>query len=217
MVFGELPKRDMAETDVPVLIEVIDTLSAREAKVIKMHYGLSEYREHTLKEVGEEFNITVKRIRQIKDKALRKLKGDHRAARIKPLFYSYSEWQAEIARFDERFAALETEYDELNRQNCRLKSMCTCGAVENDNPNLLAGGIRLDDEIEVLKLSARAYNSLSRGRIPGSLTPYLPVVTVRDLIERYRDGDVAKFHNLGKTTFREIEDKLASLGVPLNT
>ena len=54
--------------------EVLRALSDREAKVLKMRFGLSGGRAMTLEEVGKEFGVTRERIRQIESKALRKLK-----------------------------------------------------------------------------------------------------------------------------------------------
>ncbi|MBE6573523.1 MAG: RNA polymerase sigma factor RpoD [Ruminococcaceae bacterium] len=65
------------------LFEVLDTLSSREARVLKLRYGLEDGRSRTLEEVGKEFNITRERIRQIEAKALRKLRHPSRSKRLK--------------------------------------------------------------------------------------------------------------------------------------
>jgi len=62
--------------------EVFQTLSEREAKVLKMRFGLSGYRSMTLEEVGKEFGVTRERIRQIEAKALRKLKHPSRRKKL---------------------------------------------------------------------------------------------------------------------------------------
>ena len=62
--------------------EVLCTLSDREAKVLKMRFGLSGYRPMTLEEVGREFGVTRERIRQIEAKALRKLKHPSRRKKL---------------------------------------------------------------------------------------------------------------------------------------
>ncbi len=64
----------MRNTLIESLEEVLKTLSDREAKVLKMRFGLSSNRMMTLEEVGKEFGVTRERIRQIEAKALRKLK-----------------------------------------------------------------------------------------------------------------------------------------------
>jgi len=56
------------------LESILSTLTEREARVIEMRFGLKDGNEHTLEEVGQEFNVTRERIRQIEAKALRKLK-----------------------------------------------------------------------------------------------------------------------------------------------
>ncbi len=62
---------------------VLDTLSPREKNVLKLRFGLEDGRARTLEEVGQEFNITRERIRQIEAKALRKLRHPSRAKKLK--------------------------------------------------------------------------------------------------------------------------------------
>ena len=63
--------------------EVMQTLTAREAKVLKLRFGLQDGRMRTLEEVGREFDVTRERIRQIEAKALRKLRHPSRSKRLK--------------------------------------------------------------------------------------------------------------------------------------
>jgi len=65
------------------LIDVLDTLTPREAKVLKLRFGLDDGRSRTLEEVGKEFNVTRERIRQIEAKALRKLRHPSRSKKLK--------------------------------------------------------------------------------------------------------------------------------------
>ena len=62
--------------------EVIASLSDREAKVLKMRFGLSGQKPMTLEEVGREFGVTRERIRQIESKALRKLRHPSRRKKL---------------------------------------------------------------------------------------------------------------------------------------
>ena len=64
--------------------QVLRTLTPREEKVIKMRFGLEDGSEHTLEEVGQSFQVTRERIRQIESKALRKLRHPSRATKLKP-------------------------------------------------------------------------------------------------------------------------------------
>ena len=64
------------------LSEIIDTLTPREQKVIKLRYGLEDGHTRTLEEVGKEFNVTRERIRQIEAKALRKLRHPSRSKKL---------------------------------------------------------------------------------------------------------------------------------------
>ena len=65
------------------LVEVLKTLTPREAKVLTLRFGLIDGRQRTLEEVGKEFNVTRERIRQIEAKALRKLRHPSRSKKLK--------------------------------------------------------------------------------------------------------------------------------------
>ena len=69
------------------LREILDTLTEREADVLKMRFGMYDGRTHTLEEVGQIFGVTRERIRQIENKAIRKLRHPSRAKKIRD-FYS---------------------------------------------------------------------------------------------------------------------------------
>ncbi len=64
------------------LLAVIETLTPREQKVIRLRYGLDDSHPRTLEEVGKEFNVTRERIRQIEAKALRKLRNPNRSKKL---------------------------------------------------------------------------------------------------------------------------------------
>ncbi len=68
--------------------EVMKTLTPREAKVLKLRFGLQDGRMRTLEEVGREFDVTRERIRQIEAKALRKLRHPSRSKRLKDFMNS---------------------------------------------------------------------------------------------------------------------------------
>ena len=65
------------------LIDVLDTLTPREEKVLRLRFGLDDGKARTLEEVGREFNVTRERIRQIEAKALRKLRHPSRSKKLK--------------------------------------------------------------------------------------------------------------------------------------
>ena len=65
------------------LLEVLDTLTEREQKVLRLRFGLDDGHARTLEEVGREFNVTRERIRQIEAKALRKLRHPSRSKKLK--------------------------------------------------------------------------------------------------------------------------------------
>jgi RNA polymerase primary sigma factor len=62
---------------------VLSTLSKREEQILRMRFGIGEKHDHTLEEVGQDFNVTRERIRQIEVKALKKLKHYSRARKLK--------------------------------------------------------------------------------------------------------------------------------------
>src|SRR5574337_140543 len=63
--------------------QVLETLTDREKKVLKLRFGLGDGRDHTLEEVGQQFDVTRERIRQIEAKALRKLRHPTRSRKLK--------------------------------------------------------------------------------------------------------------------------------------
>ena len=65
------------------LLSVLNSLTPREEKVLRLRYGVDDGRPRTLEEVGKEFNVTRERIRQIEAKALRKLRHPSRSKHLK--------------------------------------------------------------------------------------------------------------------------------------
>ena len=63
--------------------EVLSSLTAREAKVLRMRFGIDMNTDHTLEEVGKQFDVTRERIRQIEAKALRKLRHPTRSEHLR--------------------------------------------------------------------------------------------------------------------------------------
>ena len=86
--------------------EVLDTLSPREAKVLCMRFGIDTITDHTLEEVGRQFDVTRERIRQIEAKAIRKLRQPNRAEKLRSFLDSFSE----VENLDEE--ALGEEFDD---------------------------------------------------------------------------------------------------------
>ena len=89
-----IPAADVQETPAPAeaashtllkeqLNEVLNTLTDREAKVLKLRFGLEDGKARTLEEVGQRFDVTRERIRQIEAKALRKLRHPSRSRKLK--------------------------------------------------------------------------------------------------------------------------------------
>lgn len=80
----ELPDDGVMEISLHEEInQTLDTLTSREKEVIKLYFGIGEETAHTLEEIGQRFNLTRERARQIKEKALRRLKHSSRSQRLK--------------------------------------------------------------------------------------------------------------------------------------
>ena len=78
------PADAAVQADLRIAIDdALDSLSPREAKVLRMRYGIDTKSDHTLEEVGKQFDVTRERIRQIESKAMRKLMHPSRADRLK--------------------------------------------------------------------------------------------------------------------------------------
>jgi RNA polymerase primary sigma factor len=71
-----------------VCADVLDTLTPREAKVLRMRFGIEMNTDHTLEEVGKQFDVTRERIRQIEAKALRKLRHPSRSEKLRSFLES---------------------------------------------------------------------------------------------------------------------------------
>jgi RNA polymerase primary sigma factor len=63
--------------------EVLDTLPPREARILRLRFGLENGRSYTLEEVGQKFGLTRERIRQIESKALRRLRHPRRSRQLR--------------------------------------------------------------------------------------------------------------------------------------
>ena len=82
-----LPSESVVNTYLSdVTRRVLGTLTPREEKVLKMRFGIDEKKDHTLEEVGQDFDVTRERIRQIEAKALRKLRHPTRSRMLKSFY-----------------------------------------------------------------------------------------------------------------------------------
>ena len=82
----ELPAPDTSLITESLRAEIeraISTLSEREAEVIRLYFGINEDHSHTLEEIGERFNLTRERVRQIKEKAIRRLRHASRSKNLR--------------------------------------------------------------------------------------------------------------------------------------
>ena len=78
------PEEELVEHDVlKHVMGMLQTMDQREATVLRMRFGIGEHSDHTLEEVGQDFEVTRERIRQIEAKALRKLRHPARSKRLR--------------------------------------------------------------------------------------------------------------------------------------
>ncbi len=89
--------------------EVLETLSPREAKVLCMRFGIDTLTDHTLEEVGRQFDVTRERIRQIEAKAIRKLRQPNRSERLKSFLDSFNKNEEILS---EEFNDIEDSFDD---------------------------------------------------------------------------------------------------------
>lgn len=81
---NQTPDKDLLKESLRKEIErALTTLSSREGDIVKMYFGLNGYHQHTLEEIGMELDLTRERVRQIKEKALRRLKHASRSKILK--------------------------------------------------------------------------------------------------------------------------------------
>lgn len=86
MLNNDSPKPDGKLMDRSLRQEIersLATLGEREAEILRFYFGLKGYQTHTLEEIGEEFGLTRERVRQIKEKAIKKLKNQYRNRLLK--------------------------------------------------------------------------------------------------------------------------------------
>lgn len=109
------PADTVTSNDLKELVrEILDTLSPREAKVLKMRFGIDVAAEHTLEEVGKDFFVTRERIRQIEVKALKKLKHPSRSKKL----LAYLQKEYEFTPEDEE---QDNDYDEDEEKELMLE------------------------------------------------------------------------------------------------
>ena len=87
---------------------ILKTLSPKEEKVIRLRFGIGCDREHALEEIGQEFDVTRERIRQIEAKALRQLRAPERARRLRAL----------MASTDSRSLPVGSEFGAVQQERC---------------------------------------------------------------------------------------------------
>lgn len=154
------------------------SISRREAAVMEKLY----FEEMTLEDTAKHYGVTVERVRQIKAKALRKLKHPRRTAILKYGADYYSTYVSEYQK------AYDAKIDQI-RQRAEIDA--------EDEAKLVAPKEMTIDELD---LSVRAYNCITRRA---------RFNTVKELVETIRTGEqLAKVRNMGKKSFAEVVRKV---------
>jgi len=92
-----------------VVKEILDSIDPREAEVLRMRFGIGMDDDHTLEEVGQQYNVTRERIRQIEAKALRKLKHPARSAKLETFISEKTREAIRLKKLDMQVAAENAE------------------------------------------------------------------------------------------------------------
>jgi RNA polymerase sigma factor (sigma-70 family) len=104
--------------------DILDSLTPREAKILRLRFGIGMIKDHTLEEVAKMFDVTRERIRQIEAKALRKMRQPSRASRLQQLlsdnlsgygFYNYgvvTEYQKLVGETQEKPPQFDVDFDD---------------------------------------------------------------------------------------------------------
>jgi hypothetical protein len=204
-IFIELPEHDIDERDIPELLGLLDTIIlSSEAKAIKMRLGLG-CDKHTFQAIGEEFDLSAERIRQIVLKAFRRLRHPSRSKRIKLLFVSPAELREQIKELQDRAYRLSGEVAKLKSERSaiqrNLKHCAACSSL------FIEERCATPDErvtIEEMDFTVRTFHCLKRANIN----------TLADLVERTRK-DLRKIRNFGGKNLEEVERKMTELGIQL--
>ncbi len=191
-VFGEKNYDDMPHDVEETIERVLDTITPREKIVI---IGRVKD-ESTLDELAEQFNLTRERIRQIEAKALRKLRYRDRAEMLKNGIMV----QAEIVKARKEEAEIESKR--------RVAELAVEAERRRERFSAVQERIRENDElnhpIEVLDLTVRSYNCLTRNGIK----------TVQELADTTLEK-LSRIHNLGQRSISEILFKCEKNGIAI--
>ena len=182
----------LSELQMEGLTYVLDNLlTTREAACLLAYF----MKEQSLDEVSKSFNVTRERIRQVIQKACRKLKHPSRVNIIKYGIHA-SEYTKEAQLLEAKLIRLEElrkeveGYDELIEEIKAKKEKLSV-----NDPRFLS--------LETLDLSVRAFNCMKR----------IGCETVNDIIPLFKSNDIYKVRNLGRKCYLELYDKLKSIGI----
>lgn len=81
-IFGRTAPKEIDSSSVSVIKQVLATLTPKEERLLRLRFGLDDGRARTVASVGDDFELTRERVRQIQDKALRKLRHPSRSGRL---------------------------------------------------------------------------------------------------------------------------------------
>ncbi len=187
---GDYAYPELTEANQQKFNEVLDTLTPREAEILRLRFGLNGHPIMTLDQIGEHYSVCRERIRQIEAKALRKLRHPSRSRSIRYL-----------SQMSEKIYCLEIKLVDLERQLAQALSKTRtthAGNAPADKPALE------DLPIERLGLSVRALNVLRNLKITS-------VLQLCDMSER----ELIMSRYCGRKSFNEIREILGAFGYKL--
>ncbi len=201
-VFG-IPVNEVTHTELPEdLKETVEyclqTLTEREQRIMTSYYGLNGETAKTYREIGQDFNVTQERIRQVHAKALRKLRHPNRANILKVGKKVYDEQCAESERVKAIYA--EAKAEELERLKAEDDERIRQLAIDDAQRKHKDSGGLFVIPIENLDLSVRAFNCLHRAGIE----------TVGDLL-KLDDEALLRIRNLGRKSAEEVKQRIEEL------
>lgn len=200
IIIGDSDNDDVDKTDMDLfkdqLFEVLDTLTEREQNVLCLRFGLEDGKTRTLEEVGNYYDLTRERIRQIESKALRKLRHPSRFRKIRAFVIDHDLDISDILKQFSNHSLMVRKPEKYTYQSTSGSEIVHSNLTENDDV--------IKTPVVKLDLSVRSYNCLRRAGID----------IVRDICIR-DSADMMKVRNLGRKSLEEVLGRIKELGCDL--
>jgi RNA polymerase primary sigma factor len=200
--------------------QLLNSLTQRERQIVQLRFGLADGRDYTLEQVGEMFNITRERVRQIEQRALRKLQHPRRSSALAGFFDDTDDSspavleacrpqasagdspvvRSKVTKHESGKRSLPTDKTPAPRSNARPPAI---PRISEAAWRAIERGVHRGDcvaDLEPLGLAPRTIDTLEGSQYE--------IITLGDLVSRSRD-DLLQISNLGEKTVSRILDCLA--------